>query len=117
MGVVLRMVVPARCSGGNLGPDPQDGYICENPDRVYWPTFGQPNSSFYNTDTYFVAGSTKLYVDGQFIPTDRYVEYPSSKLIEIFSNVPVGGGAVYDPPKVVYLCYWSTPNLITNAEA
>lgn len=81
------------------------GWICNHPTRIPTPSNDDPSKTYYQMLNRYAAGSMTIYVDGLLLYPNKYDEFPRDGTVALHSDVNVGGGDAFDPPKVVYACY------------
>lgn len=104
-------IVSPDCSVTSGIADPPVGWTCENLTRIDTPSGQDPTSAYYATTAAFSeAGEDELWVDGIFIPPNKYTRNGDDAWIGIHSVVDVGDeNDPQNPPKTIRLCYIATP--------
>jgi hypothetical protein len=93
---------------GESTEDMPIGWVCENLARSGPPPVASDQTlNWFRTENRYQPGTITIWVDGLRLQPDQYDAFFWLGYVGIHTEVAVGGGDVFDPPKVVYACYES----------
>ena len=96
-------------------PDPIPGQQCRGLIRIETPEGGDDLASYFRFGTQWVAGSQKVWLDGEFLrPGIDYTYDNSLGWIAIDGSINVGGSDSFNPSKPVYMCAVAAPTKTTT---